>query len=385
MSIFRHRPQPTEDDIISNSHLEQLYNHQFEQGRFFQVVFADEDECKIKVASRTMMKVVYIKEKDDIEAIELIKLINGKEKQRVKFSKFNIAQLKMFLDLIAKIDLKGVSERKIALAENTTDLIDEATRQKVATLLSGQDAGEFLQDLLDKGVVTGQDIVNTGYRKQQLEVFRKLLYEEYLNTYKRDVLNSPNTKDETAWQHFFEKNQWIFGYGLDYRFQSILQREFSASDTTAAGKDQVVADYLLGDSRFTTLVELKKPKTPLFEKNQNRSKSWQLSQALTYAVSQILEQKASGMLKIEDTKELYDDQDELITQHAYDPKVILIIGSWEQLQQVGEGKRVQAVKKKTFELYRRDSRNIDIITYDELYERAKFIVENECRPTSKAS
>ena len=34
------------------------------------------------------------------------------------------------------------------------------------------------------------------------------------------------------------------------------------------------------------------------------------------------------------------------------------------------------VKLKTFELFRRDSRNVEIITYDELYERAKFIVEH---------
>ena len=34
------------------------------------------------------------------------------------------------------------------------------------------------------------------------------------------------------------------------------------------------------------------------------------------------------------------------------------------------------IKKKTFELYCRDSRNIKILTYDELYRRAKFIVES---------
>ena len=31
--------------------------------------------------------------------------------------------------------------------------------------------------------------------------------------------------------------------------------------------------------------------------------------------------------------------------------------------------------KKTFELFRRDSRNVEIITYDELYDRARFIVQ----------
>ena len=41
------------------------------------------------------------------------------------------------------------------------------------------------------------------------------------------------------------------------------------------------------------------------------------------------------------------------------------------------------IKMKTFELYRRDSRNIDIVTYDELYERAQFIVEGNANQESE--
>ena len=35
------------------------------------------------------------------------------------------------------------------------------------------------------------------------------------------------------------------------------------------------------------------------------------------------------------------------------------------------------IKEKTFELYRRDSRNIKMLTYDELLERARFIVQHK--------
>lgn len=366
-----------EEEVILNSRLEQLYNHEFEKGRFFQVIFENESEVGIRLSSRTLMKVVYIKNKEDIEGIELIKLVDGRQKQKIKFCKFNLQQLKMFLQFISEIDLKGVSERRIALADDYTDLIDEETRKKISTLLSGHDGGALIKELLDEGIITGQDLVNTGYRKQQLEIFRRLLNGDYLEAYKRKVLGKPNTKDETAWQLFFEKNQWIFGYGLNYRFQTILQREFSASNTTAAGKDEVFSDYLLGDKRFTTFVELKKPDTPLFEKDKNRSGSWRLSQNLTYAVSQILEQKASGQMKISTTKDLLDGNFNPIAQQAYDSKVVLIIGHWSQVEMSDEPEGIKEIKRKTFELYRRDSRNIEIITYDELFERAKFIVEND--------
>ena len=161
---------------------------------------------------------------------------------------------------------------------------------------------------------------------------------------------------------------------MDYRFQGILQKEFHASYTSASGKDGVISDYLLGDKRFTTFVELKLPTTELFG-SKNRSKSWKLSNKLIEAYSQILEQKASGQIKIEQTKELFDDFNEKITQRSYDSRTILVIGCWDEISEEPEG--IKSVKEKTFELFRRDSRNVDIVTYDELYERATFIVKNE--------
>lgn len=201
-----------------------------------------------------------------------------------------------------------------------------------------------------------------------------MLYENGLDDYKSEI-EKPNTKAETAWQHFFMKNQWILGYGLDYRFQGVLQKEFHASDTDASGRDGVISDFLLGDKRFTTFVELKLPTTNLFSNGQNRARAWRLSNPLLDAYSQILEQKASGQIKVETTKELIDDFKEEITQRSYDSKTILLIGCWSEIDSDPLGEK--RMKEKTFELFRRDSRNVEIITYDELYERAQFIITNE--------
>lgn len=57
--------------------------------------------------------------------------------------------------------------------------------------------------------------------------------------------------------------------------------------------------------------------------------------------------------------------------------MILIIGSWDQVDNSNEPEGIKEIKRRTFELKRRDSRNIEIITYDELYEQARFIVQNE--------
>lgn len=363
----------TEDDVINNSKLEHLYNHDFGGGRFFQVVFSNKDETQIRLASKTLMKILYFKENDNIESIELVKVVEGAEKQKIKFSKFDFQQLRCFLEFINTIDLKSISNRRIVLAENSLDILDKETKKKISTLLSGTEGTDIIKNLLDDGLITSQDLVNTGYRKQQLEIFRKLLYENFIQDYKNQFCTA-TTKDEVAWQHFFNKNQWIFGYGLNYRFQGILQKEFHASDTSASGKDGVIGDFLMGDNKFTTFIELKLPTTELFGSKANRANTWKLSNQLFDSISQILEQKASGQLKIENTKELVDDNYNVINQHSYDSKTILLIGNWAEVDSSSDPEGIKKIKRKTFELFRRDSRNIEVLTYDELYQRATFIV-----------
>jgi hypothetical protein len=374
----------TEDEIIQNSKTDVLYITDFENGKYFQVVFKDETGFGIQIAKRTMFKVLYIKNRDDLSSFDIIKCTKKsdkaeyEDKQKVKLSKFSFSQLIAFLKLISELDLKGITEGKISLA---SDELDDETKKKIKTLLSKEDGTDLIEELLNNGNLTSKDIVNTGYRKEQLEIFRKLLEENYLDEYKNGEAqkyslekNPPITtqsKNEKVWQYFFEQNQWIFGYGLDYRFMGILQREFAASISEADGSNTVSADYLLGDKRFTTFVEIKLPDTNIFGKSKNRSNSWCLSQDLIDAVSQILEQKASGKIKLE-TKEQHDSKGNKITQKPYNSKTVLIIGNWKEIEECNDLEK--KIKEKTLELFRRDSKNIDIITYDELYERAKFIV-----------
>lgn len=367
---------PSEVDIIENSIPDHLYSHDFGDGKYFQVVNVDESGFEIQLAPRTMFKVLYIKDREDIRSLELIKLTKTSENseyneiQKLTLSSFSFDQLTAFLEFISAIDLKGITEKRIQLSDNELGSIDEDSKRKIRTLLSKDDGIELIEELLQSGLVT-KDIVNTGYRKQQLELFQKLLDKIYFDSYKSE--NFPErTKDEHIWQTFFENNPWIFGYGLDYRFLGILQKEFHASASDADGSGEVISDFLLADKKFTTFVEIKKPETNIFGNSQNRSNAWRLSNDLIDSVSQILEQKSSGILRFEQGN-LHDSFGNLITQKPYDSKVILIIGNWSEIN--GETDRLRMIKEKTFELFRRDSRNIEILTFDELYDRAKHIVE----------
>ena len=230
-----------------------------------------------------------------------------------------------------------------------------------------------MDELLRNGSITSKDLVNIGYRRNQLSIFQRLLNKDDFNFY-RDLHGIASTQHEKILQHFFKENAWIFGFGLDYRYLSILQDEAHVSEEDAAGRDGAISDFLLGASNFTVLVELKLPGTKLFDSRKNRAGSWRLSSELLDSFSQILEQKAGWQIKSDSREANYNSEGSAIKQRTVDPKCILIIGSDRQFD---GNEKEKTIKLKTFELFRRDSRNIEILTYDELFARANFLVNKE--------
>lgn len=387
---------PEEAEIVGRSRTDHLYNHVWAngEGRYLNVILDDtgspqaiDIDLEPHARNRIKVTITFVRERGDITMIELRKFKHYKRKgwqpcpdetgyghQRLTLRPFSFEKLVAFLRFISELDIPGITQRRLSLTVDDTDALDEDSKRKLRTLLIRKGGPDLIAELLKTNLIGSQDIVNLGYRKQQLAVFEDLLtIPERLSAYQKEHglrIDQP----EAVWQHFFTRNEWIFGYGLDYRFQGILQGQFHASSTDADGSQAVITDFLLGDKRFTTFVELKHAQTPLFAETKNRSRTWRLSGQLLDSVSQILEQKASGMLRFE-RQALYDQKGQRITQRPEDPKVILIIGHWKELQQCAD-ERERDTKQRTFELFRRDSRNIDIITYDELFDRAKFIVEH---------
>ncbi len=106
----------------------------------------------------------------------------------------------------------------------------------------------------------------------------------------------------------------------------------------------------------------------------NRSKAWGLKSDLFDAVSQILQQKAEGEYKFKH-QTLYDSNGKRVESKPYDSKAILLIGNLAKELENAANDYEKNIKLETFERFRRDSRNIEIITFDELYERTKCIVK----------
>lgn len=360
-------------EIALNSSTSTLYVGNFSQGKYLNTYFNEEIEHFIQISKKIRLRITCIK--NQIKGIKLTTFNETKQVGEITLSSFSLSQICEFLELIKVLDITELSDRKIALNQNSNEDSKSVISSLINKTLKTNEQAELVQELLQQGLINHQDIVNTGYRKQALHKFEKLLNDtNYMDIYKNE--NSiPNAKPEKTWQHFFKNNQWIFGYGLDYRFQAILQDEANLNEANIAGKNSVNADFLLGDNKFTTFVEIKRPDTSLFGTHSNRSNCWKLSTELYDAHSQILEHKACGQIKLSENKIEYDANGEEIKQKAYDSKTILIIGSWKELNS-SKNHQEKKIKEKTLELFRQNSKNVEIITFDELYDRAKHIVEH---------
>jgi antiviral defense system Shedu protein SduA len=379
-----------EKKFISGARLDHLYTHPFrnEGGKYFSVITTEDGDTAIEYEqpkskrNRLKMRLTFIKSDNDITSVEFkkFKLYKADGWQEQYFgpdepftlTHFSFEKLASFLNILSELDLASVNEHHIALVEANAKGISAEDERKLRTLLIQPDGQKIVESLIQNGLITSRDIVNIGFRKEQLRKFERLLKDPKYSEEYASECGIPGGQREKIWQFFLRQNDWLFGFGLDYRYLGILQSEAHLGTEDVAGRDGAIGDFLMGASNFTVLVEVKRPDTELFAKGKNRANSWRLSRELIDAVSQILEQKASWQIKAETNAiKNYAQGDDLISQKTVDPKCFLIIGS---LNSIAGSDREKEIKLRTFELFRRDSRNIEIITYDELYERAVFIV-----------
>lgn len=250
--------------------------------------------------------------------------------------------------------LKGV-----AVPEGPFSLISQDDAEIVGAIVRDRNPSSLrsiVKELLScGGSLSRQDINQLLKRKERLVEFEGAIGA-------RD--------DENWWQDFFEQNKWIFGYGLNYQILRQEQPQPHYGGTRMDGSGGQKGDILTstsGDIGFTVLVEIKKPKTPLLHGTEEiRSGAWSLSKQLTDALSQI---EANISTWLERSK-LPDNMDRLEGEQIYtvQPKGIIVIGTLKLIADVRS-------KRDTFERFRKSIHGVEILTFDELLHRARYIVD----------
>ena len=274
-------------------------------------------------------------------------------------------KLKSFLESVEFIDFSNKANHQIEdLSSNTGNkaLIDhpESAFLNILKNCDGDQRKVFLNKIREN--LSKEDIEILLGRKEALEIFEAQLI---CDGWK-----------ESNWQDFFEIQNWIFGYGIDYRIMRQFDRELNVSGVGTDNKEKVIVDFLMTFNDFTVTVEIKRPTTPIFEKKKNRSGSWSFSQDFIDAFSQVLEQKTEWHILAQNNNLYNKEGNEKLLKRTRDAKTILVIGNKAEFLSIGN-LREKEIKQDTFELFRQGSKNVDIITFDELLERAEFIVKNK--------
>jgi hypothetical protein len=183
---------------------------------------------------------------------------------------------------------------------------------------------------------------------------------------------------ESEWQDFFDREQWVFGYGLDYRIMRAFDREVTVGGAGTDNRNKPLIDFLQTFKDYTVLVEIKRPDTEIFKLKSGstaRAGTWEFSPQFIGAVSQILEQKAEWAAFAQHSENYNRKTGEELAARTRNAKAILVFGSSKEFDRTGT-ERDANIKRDTFELFRRETRGIDIVTFDELLDRARFITRD---------
>lgn len=257
-----------------------------------------------------------------------------------------------------------------------------STDQLRQTILSAEQAAllldrneEVVTEAL-KSRVTKADIVAVGYRRQQLDTFARLLDDRLY--FENECATFASA--EALWQNFFERNTWMFGYGLGYLFVSALndsklEQVVRGASVSSYGKRADGVMKTRGAVSNLCFIEIKRHDTLLLASKPYRSGCWSPSSELSGAVAQV-QGTVHAAVEAIGAKFTGLNEDGFPTGEEVfnvQPKSYLVIGSLNQF--IGEHGLSQE-QAKSFELFRRSTSAPEIITFDELYERARFVVNH---------
>jgi hypothetical protein len=246
--------------------------------------------------------------------------------------------------------------------------------EQAATLLDQNE--QVLTEALRQRV-TKEDLVAVGYRKKQLDVFRRLLDED---SFFQAAMAKHQASPEAVWQRFFERNTWMFGYGLGYLFLSELddkklEQVVQGYSVSTFGKRSDAVMKTRGAISNLCFVEIKTHRTQLLGPAPYRAGCWAPSSDLTSAVAQLQGTVQAAVTSIGHRFSGRDADGNPTGEFAfnYQPRSFLVCGN---LQQFSHAHGVNEDQVRSFELYRRNTSMPEIVTFDELHERARFIVEH---------
>ncbi|GLZ53523.1 Shedu immune nuclease family protein [Actinomycetospora sp. NBRC 106378] len=228
------------------------------------------------------------------------------------------------------------------------------------------------------------DLVAIAHRRSVVDHFRSLLHDSvFFEDERRRLASEAKGKRqlvgaENVWQAFFEANPWILGVGL--AGQLLTSWDSGKLEQVVAGfsvaKDGKRTDTFLrttGSIGSLVFVEIKPHEVELLG-TEYRAGCWSPSQQLSEGVAQIQQTVMLAATEIGERLAETDEEGAETGEAAYlvRPRSFLIIGNLKKLK--GDRGGVHRAKYRSFELYRRNLYEPEVLTFDEVLARAEWHV-----------
>ena len=275
-------------------------------------------------------------------------------------------QLKDYYEIYSKMGIVSGETDVIVTDSNISDVLVQLLNSK-----------ENLQKLIDKG---GTELIRKtiewiGDTDQTPEIVEKLKELEASSLSKvnsiigltqlkgvRELwLKNKTNGDEEFWQNLIKTNSWTISQVFSYPIVILYDKAYlGGKEITNLGGNVIDFVFMNELTNNTILVEIKTPMSRIIGGKYRGTYS--LDKEITGAINQLLNYKD------ELQKSFYTlARSEAVDYKVFNPRCLLIVGSLENEGLINE-------QMKSFDLFRNDQRNIDIITFDEFFKKVDYLI-----------
>jgi Shedu protein SduA, C-terminal len=333
---------------------------------------SDSDEVSEEIVvdgMRRQIRLLVAKEPGRVKELKIERVShNGNIENVLTLNREDTERLLNMLRLLDNIPVEGGSTVRL-----DDDLIRDLLSDPVGMRKAYRQAPDKFADLIAEDD-SASDVIAIAHRRQQVADFRRLLNDPEFFSRRQETLN---TSREGIWQKFIEANPWILGIGLSGQLLTSwdsdrLEQVVAGFSISAAGKRVDALLRTAGVFSMMVFAEIKHHETALLADRPYRPDCWALSTELSGGVAQVQQTVYRASMDIRER--VFDtDKDGAETERAtfiIRPRSFLIAGHLRNLGGAGGG--VNIAKLRSFELYRRNLYEPEILTFDELLKRAEW-------------
>ncbi|OGY88876.1 MAG: hypothetical protein A2677_02190 [Candidatus Komeilibacteria bacterium RIFCSPHIGHO2_01_FULL_52_14] len=218
---------------------------------------------------------------------------------------------------------------------------------------------DFAQNKIENYDVDAATLIHT---KEKID---KVYFEKVISRFEKLLAIKKGVgakKLEQRWHYFFKDNSWIFSY-LFAAPHFLFQDEYYVGGQKGTGKEARYADFIYKNKLIdsATIIEIKTHKTKILHNTAYRvsGRVYPISSDITGAINQVLDQK-NTLLKNYSSVAQGDFE-------VFDPKCIVVAGT------IGS---IPKERIKSFDMFRSNLRNIEVVCFDELLSKAKLLLSH---------